>query len=86
MITLPPTLTPIKYPGYYWCVETNRLFPIKIGGVLREIKKRRVPKHVPFPGDFAYSISHEGKSINIPEYRLQNTKLKDYEVPYGKTR
>jgi hypothetical protein len=33
-----------RFPGYFWNVETQQLYSIKVGGVLRPIKIRK-PSH-----------------------------------------
>lgn len=45
MIQLPNTLTPVRYPGYYWCVKEHKLYSIKVQGVLRELKRRSPVKY-----------------------------------------
>ena len=35
MVTLPPEYTATKYFGYFWNTKEQRLYSIKVGGILR---------------------------------------------------
>jgi hypothetical protein len=91
MIKFPATLTPVpKLPGYFWDVETHKLYSIKVGGVLREMKVHRLHPCVRFgrfskiklkAGELYYSLSHQGHSRAMPVRDLKKLTLVDYDVP-----
>lgn len=39
MVTFPENLVAIKYSGYFWDVKEKKLYSIKVGGKLRQLKK-----------------------------------------------
>lgn len=79
MITLPNTLTATKYPGYFWDVNEQQLYSIKVGGVLRPLK-------ITMPGRFnnlihpAYRVSVEGERKILSIIYLSKLPLKDSEI------
>ena len=91
MIKFPATLTPVpKLPGYFWDVNSHKLYSIKIGGVLREMKVQRLhpcnhysrfSKGKPKIGDLYYSLSHHGRHQPMPVRELKKLTLVDYDVP-----
>jgi len=88
MITFPDTLTMTKYPGYYWCTKRKKLFSIKIGGELRELRRRNITK-IPRqkrPGIFLnnpyyYIVSVNGARHWLTLDYLLKLKRKDFELP-----
>jgi hypothetical protein len=72
MITFPPEFTALVYPGYYWNTKNQKLYSIKVTGVLRPLKFQ--------PGNrwnhyvARYSISVNGKKKNIPVELLKKCK------------
>ena len=41
MVRFPSEYVKTKFPGYYWNVETQELYTIKVTGVLRPMKKHK---------------------------------------------
>ena len=41
MVVLPIEFVKTRYPGYFWNTESQTLYSLKIGGVLKEIKISR---------------------------------------------
>jgi len=69
MIYFPSTLTPVPYsPGYFWDVKKHKLFSIKVGGMLRELKMLRAHPAMFNYGRFTYSKG--GLSVGDPYYRV----------------
>jgi len=69
MIYFPADLTPLPYcPGYFWDVEEHKLFSIKVGGVLRELKMLRAHPAMFTSGRFTYSKG--GLRVGDPYYRV----------------
>ena len=92
MITFPPEFQPVTlYPGYYWNTKTNKLFSIKISGILKELRLNRVHGVAHSRGAFLgipvgtpyYSISHKGRRISLTVDVLKglNEHKVDYVVP-----
>lgn len=80
MITFPPEFTAIKYPGYYWHTVEQKLYTMKVTGVLRPLKMS--PANHFNHGIAGYKISHKGKHRYMPEHVLKKiTKAKDSVVP-----
>lgn len=59
MVKLPPEFVATRLFGYFWNTKTQRLYSIKVSGVLRELKVTRPNKwnelHSP-----AYRVSDRG--------------------------
>ena len=90
MIYFPRDLTPVPaHPGYFWDVKEHKLYSIKVGGVLRELKMKRVgpwmTRYSRFSkyhhGDKYYSLSKEGRQIVMLVRNLKELKLVDYDMP-----
>jgi hypothetical protein len=83
-------MTPVpKCPGYFWDTVTHKLYSIKIGGVLREMRaytahpamfRHRQVKGLK-PGDVLYRASVDGLLVTLPVFRLKKLKLVDYAIP-----
>lgn len=88
MISFQKTLTPTKYPGYYWDVESKKLYSFKIGGVLKEMKLLKLPyflkRNVYFKnmyvGQKYYRLSHKGRTVYLTYDYLEKLKIKDYTI------
>jgi hypothetical protein len=89
MIKFPATLTPVpKLPGYFWDVNSHKLYSIKVGGVLRELKVQRCKAYRGCNrfskvkvGELYYGLSHRGRSMPTPVRDLKKLALVDYDVP-----
>lgn len=88
MIYFPANLTPVPgTPGYFWNVETHKLYSLKVGGELREMKRKklwggvadRFPRHhknAPY-----YTASHNGRTRYLFVADLKKLKLEHYDIP-----
>jgi len=89
LVTLPPEFVAIdEYPGYFWNIDEQRLYSIKIGGVLKRLRWQR-PNHYnklreKFPDvnvQYGYQLSHEGKRFWVHDQYLKNLEYKDSVIP-----
>lgn len=93
MIYFPATLTPVPAsPGYFWDVQSHKLYSIKVGGVLRELRMRRLHGAAfqygfsRFPGAMAvgdkyYTISVNGRRRHLSLKNLKKLELVHYDMP-----
>jgi len=88
MITLPKEFTAIiKYPGYFWNIDSQTLWSIKINGVLKELKASNLSFSTSFRRfDKGYFISHKGLRRFISLDSLKRTTYKDSVIPVKKER
>jgi hypothetical protein len=82
MITFPPNLVAVRYPGYYWDVVDQKLYSIKQYGELREIKLRPDSKWNNFQA--GYVVSHKGIRQYLLLRILKKLQPKDSVVPMMK--
>lgn len=89
MVTLPENLTATKYPGYFWDVNEHVLYSLKVGGVLKPLKRRDVrylARHVMWAwrldcDQFYWQISVDGRKRIFTDKYLKGLKLEDSEIP-----
>ena len=90
MITLPDTLTPVpRCPGYFWDGTLDKLFSIKVGGELRELRLMTVhPAAMRYKswgkwtvGDRYYRLSVNGRTRYWTRAELRKLPLVDYAIP-----
>lgn len=92
MIYFPADLTPVPHcPGYFWDMQKERLFSLKMGGVLRELKMLRAhPAMFRYGnsrwlnldvGDKYYRISVDGKNRYLPVASLKRLEMVHYHIP-----
>ena len=83
MVTLPKEFVAIKYPGYFWHLKEQKLYSIKVGGVLRRLSGPRKPN--PFNHYIeGYQISVEGRKRVIALATLTKLKAADSVIPVEK--
>lgn len=80
MVTLPKPFVATRYPGYFWHLEKQVLFSLKVGGELRELVLCR--KSIWCPED-AYHISHLGQRQFMTLAYLKALTDADSEIPIG---
>ena len=71
MVIFPPEFVKIHIPGYYWNVERECLYSIKVDGVLKPLKRQppfRSP-YVDLPA--GYRVSHKGRRITLGQQELR---------------
>lgn len=92
MIYFPDTLTPVpNSPGYFWDIKKQKLFSLKVGGVLRELKCRKLhPAAFNYrsfrftniqPGDLVYQISVDGRHKYLTVRSLKKLEMVHYTMP-----
>ena len=84
MVTLPKSFTATKIPGYFWCLDTFKLYSIKIGGELRQLVKQE-PNHFNHYTD-GYRVSHKGYPRWLKMDYLDSLELTDSEINVAKKR
>jgi hypothetical protein len=90
MIKFPATLTPVPtHPGYFWDIKSHKLYSIKVGGELRELKMRYVNRYTTGyrrfskyrQGEKYYTLSREGCAHIMLVRHLTKLTLTDYDIP-----
>jgi len=97
MVTLPPEFTATKFPGYFWNIEDKQLYSIKVGGVLKPLKKKRLfdtksiwSKHEGLEMLFNrgcrhyYHVSVKGNRIMVTDLYLNTLSQTDSVIPVVK--
>ena len=79
MVILPVGFTAIEYPGYFWNIKTKALYSIKVGGVLKELKRYKPNRFNHMDEDF-YAVSVKGKRRILGLTYLNNLVIKDSEI------
>lgn len=92
MIYFPETLTPVPLcPGYFWDVKKEKLFSLKVGGVLKELAVKtghqamfRHPGATFLGinvGDKFYKVSVNGRNRYLPVASLKKLEIVHYKMP-----
>ncbi len=81
MVTLPPPFTATKFPGYFWNVETKKLYSLKVCGELREMHTLNYPNRFNRLTQPCYGVSHRGVRKSLPLAYLHKLKIEDSEIP-----
>lgn len=79
MVSLPTDFVATRYPGYFWNLKEQKLYTMKVTGVLRPLVK-------PLPSFFnhyrdIYKVSHNGKRRTMEVSTLKKLKAKDSVIP-----
>lgn len=82
MVTLPKDFVATKYDGYFWHLEEQKLYSIKVGGVLRPLVKPRISKYT--YGQDVYQVSNKGKSRFLFIDELLQLKAKNSVIKVEK--
>lgn len=89
MITMNPRLVPLVYPGYFWHLDEEVIYSIKIQGILKKLKKqpstassrrrgiRGACWHLSYKGKSKF-VRHEGLRI-----MFKDRKEVQFELPLG---
>lgn len=83
MVTLPKEFVATRFPGYFWNIETQTLYSLKVGGVLREMKRCK-PNRWNRWHEEGYRVSHEGRNRNLFMSYLTKLEPSDSEIPVQK--
>jgi len=78
MVKLPPTFTATKIPGYFWDVESLKLFSIK-SGELKPMKMSHPSRFNHFRPPH-YRVSHHGARRLLFQHALMKLKVEDSEI------
>lgn len=91
MIYFPSDLTPVPHhPGYFWDVKKHKMYSLKVGGVLREMKLQKVNPYMLRYGSWRgglsigepfYALSKNGQRRTMLVRNLKKLKLVDYDMP-----
>lgn len=92
MITLPEGFTATKYPGYFFHVADRELYSIKIGGVMRKLKRINYGKacvFVPYMwkmecDTWCWQVSVKGHKKYLTDRYLYSLSIKDSVIEYEK--
>ena len=79
MVTLPSNFVATKYPGYFWNLKEQKLYTMKISGVLRVLKKS-LPNQWNFFKE-SYRISHQGHRRTLEVSYLKTLVDKNSIIP-----
>lgn len=83
MIKFPPEFTATKYPGYFWNINEQRLYSIKIDGVLKPLKHQTANhfnKLIDRNETFGYRVSVKGRRRWLLGTYLSNLEPTDSTV------
>lgn len=80
MVTLPPQFIATKFPGYFWNLNTQTLYSIKVDGILKELKisKPNPWNNLVVP---AYRVSVKGKRRYLHKTDLMKIQATNSIIP-----
>lgn len=87
MIKFPDDFVALKrYPGYFWSTTEQRLYSMKVSGILRPLSTQKAYGYVVnklglYPGERYWSISKNGRSSFLTESRINRIVEKDHQIP-----
>lgn len=89
MITFPQDFTATKYPGYFWNIKEEELYSVKIGGVLKPLKRKdvwQIKQFSPYgwridADNWVYRVSVQGKRKYLSDKYLLSLEIEDSEFP-----
>jgi len=89
MLHTPPEFVATKFPGYYWNLNTNRLYSIKIDGVLKPLKRSTPNKFNTLHlrgAKYGYRVSVKGKSRWLLDAYLESLDQSTSIIPVAEKR
>lgn len=86
MITLPKQYIATRYPGYFWNWCEERLYSLKMDGVLTPLQHYRPNRWNKFPDGGGYVVSHKACRRCLPVAYLKTLKFHDHVIPEQKKR
>jgi hypothetical protein len=81
MVTLPKDFVAIRYPGYFWNLKENRLYSMKVTGVLKPLAGPYKPNPFNHFNCPMYQISVNGSKRNIGIDYLRKLKAVNSTIP-----
>jgi len=79
MITLPPQYIATKFPGYFWNVNQQALYSIKVSGVLTRLKHTKPSIFTHW--NSGYRVSVNGRRMWLSDQYLTNLKPHNSVIP-----
>ena len=79
MITFPPEFVATKYPGYFWNINDEKLYSIKVTGMLRPLKFNKPNRWN--QGFTGYKVSVNGRHRYLHLEYLKTLSPKRQKVP-----
>lgn len=80
MVILPIGFVATKYVGYFWHMKEKKLYSLKQGGMLRELKHHE-PNWFNKWKQGGYQVSVKGRRRILWDDYLNNLKPEDSEIP-----
>ena len=65
MVTLPSDFVAIHYPGYFWNIRQQRLYTMKVTGVLRPLVKPKPNIFNDFKDDYRLSVNGQTRYVSM---------------------
>jgi len=81
MINIPKSFVALKYPGYFWNTEENKLYSMKVQGILRPLRLNKGGMYQGQVFEDAYRISVNGFRKYITPDQIQKIILKNSVIP-----
>jgi len=88
MVTLPKDFVATRYPGYFFNTKDDKLYSLKIDGVLKPLKLQAANQfnHLyRYSPDGGYQVSVKGLRIIYPLTKLRELKDTDATIPVKET-
>ncbi len=82
MVTLPKEFVAIQYPGYFWNIQYERLYSVKVTGVLKPLTFQPAGRYNHFQEGYAVSVN--GNRHFLPLWRLRKLVTKPQVFPVTK--
>jgi hypothetical protein len=79
MISFPKYFVATKYPGYFWNTNDEKLYTMKVAGVLRPLSFVRQNQWNHWRAGYRISVNGQKRFYEIS--RLKNLKAKNHTIP-----
>lgn len=79
MVTLPKEFVATKFPGYFWHTVEQKLYTLKVTGVLRPLKKQPPNRYNHYKD--MYAVSHKGQRRGLLVEKLKQLQLTNSVFP-----
>lgn len=93
-VELPEGFVKTRYNGYFWNVNEQALYSIKVKGILRKLKKQTDIRryfvygpetmHLSLPDEFYYRVSVNGKMRTMTDHYLKSLNIAGGTIPVDK--
>jgi hypothetical protein len=85
MVTLPKDFVAIKHPGYFWHLKEQKLYSMKVTGILRPLAGPYKPNYFNHYDCPMYQISVNGRKRHIGIDYLKKLKAANSTIPMEAT-